>query len=120
MVRILLTLSGKKMNPLNGFILYVSFCVIVAIVANKRQRSWAAFGGSSFAGGVCIVLILASAGGNSTVGGFAAFISPIVGLIASLAMKNGQQVALSEGKFGEYKKCHFALKLCVKKPLSAS
>lgn len=100
------------MEPAFGLMLYLAACIIVAIVANKRDRSWLGFGCLSLAGGVAIVFMLRSAlahtlDGGSFVAGCSAFLSPLLTTILVLAMKNGEAVAVEDGDFGNYKKCPY-------------
>jgi hypothetical protein len=97
----------SEMEPIFGFLLYLASCIVVAIVANKRRRSFWLFLAGTLLLGFPFVFLVSHSGGTGGEAGFAAFLSPILGLVIALSIKSGQQKAIETGEFGEFKKCPF-------------
>jgi hypothetical protein len=95
------------MEPIFGFLLYLACCIVVAIVASKRRRSFWLFLIGTLILGFPMVVIVSHSGGTSGEAGFAAFLSPLVGVVIALSIKSGEQKAVESGEFGEFKKCPF-------------
>lgn len=95
------------MDAVPNIILYLAACIIVAIVANKRGRSWLIFGGLSFFGAIPIIYIIRELDAGAMIGGVAIFISPLTCFVAALSVQTGRDLAISNGDFGDYKKCPF-------------
>jgi hypothetical protein len=95
------------MEPLIGFLLYLSISVVVWAVASKRGRAgWAFFLACVIAGPV-VAMLTAGAGGGSTAAGFAAFLVPVVTLAVVLSMQRSDQIAVTVGEHGDFVKCRF-------------
>lgn len=79
----------------------------MAIVASKRRRSFWLFLVGTLIAGLPLVVLVSRSGGTGVNAGFAAFLSPVIGLVVALSIKSGQQRAIESGEFGEFKRCPF-------------
>lgn len=95
------------MEPVFGFMLFFAACLIVAVVARKRGRSGLLFFLLCAAVGFGLVVIISGAGGSGMAAGFGAFLAPLSGLVLALASKSSEQLAVTHGSHGEYKKCPY-------------
>jgi hypothetical protein len=99
------------MEPIFGFAIFLAACGIVALVARKKGRSAAMFFfGSAIPALPLVLLVSAVLGNDPSKGGsmaLAAFLSPLVGLVVAIMVKNKEQMAVETGDFGDYRKCPF-------------
>ncbi|MDP1027099.1 hypothetical protein Q5H91_07735 [Sphingomonas sp. KR1UV-12] len=91
-----------------GFIVIVLWSSMNALIASKRGRS----GGAIFAASIVPVLpliILASLGsqGSGTVMAITAFLPPLGGFLAAIAMPTGAEAAARTGAYGDLVRCPF-------------
>ena len=95
------------MEPLFGFLLFAAVSVIVAVVASKRGRSgWLVFLFCAVAG-LVLVPITSQAGGGGLAAGVVAFLAPAVAFVWVLSSQSSEQLAVSKGEHGEFRKCPF-------------
>lgn len=95
------------MEPIFGFILFLTVCIVVSVVASKRGRSgWLVFLYCVVLGAV-LVPVTSSAGGGAVAAGFMAFVAPLSAFIWALSAASSQQIAVERGEHGEFKKCPF-------------
>ncbi|RAX33099.1 UNVERIFIED_CONTAM: hypothetical protein DQE83_22380 [Escherichia coli] len=97
------------MEPVWGFILFAMAVFVVAVVAGKRNGVGV---GILYFIAMCavafgLVVLTSSINSNPVAAGFAAFISPLIGLIISLSTTTSERRAVLKGESGEYKKCPF-------------
>lgn len=98
------------MEPIFGFLLFGLAATVVAVVAAKRNG--AAIGvlyliGMCAVGFGLVVLTSNITHGNGIAAGFAAFISPALGLLVALSTSTSERRAVLNGESGEFKKCPF-------------
>lgn len=98
------------MEPIFGFLLFGLAVIVVTVVAAKRNGMGI---GVLYLIGMCVVgfglVVLTSniTHGNGVAAGFAAFISPALGLLVALSSSTSERRAVLNGESGEYKKCPF-------------
>ncbi|HBW8908348.1 DUF2545 family protein [Klebsiella pneumoniae] len=98
------------MEPIFGFLLFGLAVVVVTVVAAKRNSVGI---GILYLIGMCAVgfglVVLTSniTHGNGIAAGFAAFVSPMLGLMVVLSSSTSERRAVLNGESGEYKKCPF-------------
>ncbi|HBT4618704.1 zinc ribbon domain-containing protein [Klebsiella pneumoniae] len=97
------------MEPIFGFMLFALACLIVSIIATKKHTLLIGFTYfvAMCAVGFLLVRLAASVSHDGFIAGCAAFISPLLGLLVSLASRDDQQLAISKGESASYKKCPF-------------
>lgn len=98
------------MEPIFGFLLFGLAVVVVTVIAAKRNGVGI---GILYLVGMCaagfglVVLTSNITHGNGIAAGFAAFISPVLGLLVVLSSSTSERRAVLNGESGEYKKCPF-------------
>lgn len=98
------------MEPIFGFLLFGLAVIVVTVVAAKRNGVGI---GVLYLIGMCAVgfglVVLTSniTHGNGIAAGFAAFISPVLGLLVALSSSTSERRAVLNGESGEFKKCPF-------------
>lgn len=95
------------MLALLGFGLYFFATAIVMIVAGVRGRSRMAFGGLTLLGGFLMVQFTRVNGASEWEASLAAFVIPVLTLIAASVVTNGKELAASKGVHGDYKTCQY-------------
>lgn len=102
--------EDRDVEPIFGFSLFGLLVVVVTVVAAKRNGIGIAL---LYLIGMCIIgfglVVLTSniTNGNGIASGFAAFISPLLGLLFALSSSTSERRAVLNGESGEYKKCPF-------------
>lgn len=99
------------MEPHQWAIAYVILTVVVALVASKKGRSgWLVFLGLMVVP-IPLIFLVSFLLGDSTGKAFlmwlAAFLCPVVTFIIVIMGKNAEEMAVTKGSFGDYKKCPF-------------
>ncbi|WP_146050884.1 DUF2545 family protein [Citrobacter amalonaticus] len=98
------------MEPIFGFLLFGLAVIVVTVVAAKRNGVGI---GVLYLISMCAVgfglVVLTSniTHGNGIAAGFAAFISPVLGLLVALSSSTSARRAVLNGESGEFKKCPF-------------
>ena len=96
------------MQPFTGLILFLSLCLLVALIASKKGRSGLIFFFATALPAVPLIFFLSlGSHGNGAVMGWGAFLCPLIGFIVAIMTENKEQMAIKIGDFGEYKKCPF-------------
>lgn len=95
------------MNPLIGFILFFAAVIVVAVVAAKRGLRWWAYLVGCMVAAPVLVNVSARAGASSVGAGMVAMLIPVVALVLVLSRKNSEQLAISNGAHGDFRKCPF-------------
>lgn len=102
--------GDRDVEPIFGFLLFGLAVVVVTVVAAKRNSVGI---GILYLIGMCAVgfglVVLTSniTHGNGIAAGFAAFVSPMLGLMVVLSSSTSERRAVLNGESGEYKKCPF-------------
>ncbi|RWT12435.1 hypothetical protein DN603_30820 [Raoultella planticola] len=102
--------EDRDVEPIFGFSLFGLLVVVVTVVAAKRNGIGIAL---LYLIGMCVIgfglVVLTSniTSGNGIASGFAAFISPLLGLLFALSSSTSERRAVLNGEAGEYKKCPF-------------
>lgn len=98
------------MEPIFGFLLFGLAVVLVTVIATKRN---------GLGIGLLYLIVMCAVGfglvvltsnitnRNSIVAGFAAFISPALGLLVAFSSSTSERRAVLNGESGEYKKCPY-------------
>jgi hypothetical protein len=99
-------------SPIFGLILFLCLCGLVAMVAKKKGRSGIAFFLCSALPAVPLMLVVSyslgeNIGAKPAALSIAAFVCPVIGFISAVMSNSNQQMAVSKGSFGDYKKCPF-------------
>lgn len=95
------------MEPIFGFLLFGIASVVTAIVAKKRGRSGLLVFVFCVVAGFILVVVTNNAGGGAVGAAFAAFAAPVAALIWATSTQSSEQLAVSNGEHGEFKKCPF-------------
>lgn len=95
------------MEPVFGFLLFGIASVIASIVARKRGRSSVLVFLFCVVAGFVLVVVTNNAGGGAVGAGFAAFAAPIAALVWATSTRSSEQLAVSTGEHGDFKKCPF-------------
>ncbi len=95
------------MQPVFGFLLFGAVTLIASIVASKRGRSGILVFVLCVVAGFVLVVVTNNAGGGAVGAAFAAFIAPIAALIWATSTKSSEQLAVTTGEHGDFKKCPF-------------
>ncbi|HCB0645365.1 TPA: DUF2545 family protein [Klebsiella variicola subsp. variicola] len=102
--------GDRDVEPIFGFLLFGLAVVVVTVIAAKRNGVGI---GILYLVGMCaagfglVVLTSNITHGNGIAAGFAAFISPVLGLLVVLSSSTSERRAVLNGESGEYKKCPF-------------
>lgn len=94
----------EAMEPVFGFGLYAVATMVVWVVASKRGRRGWLFALACVALAPPLVMVVARIAG-SLAAGWAAFAVPLVVLLASLAMRTGEQMAAQHGAYRGLRRC---------------
>lgn len=95
------------MQPIFGFLLFGVATLIASIVASKRGRSGILVFVLCVVAGFILVVIANNAGGGAVGAGFAAFVAPVAALIWAMSTQSSEQLAVTAGEHGDFKKCPF-------------
>lgn len=95
------------MEPVFGFALYLFACIVVAIVAAKKGRAWWLYLLLTLVGGPALVILGNMTGASRMGAAVLGFMSPLAGLVMALASSTGEQKAVQDGEFREFRKCPF-------------
>lgn len=99
------------MEPIYWVILYVLLTFLCVAIAAKRGRSGVKYLVALLIAPFPLMFIaswaLGDATNKGTVVALLAFALPIVGIFLAVFGESGQQVAVSKGEYGNYKKCPF-------------
>lgn len=102
--------GDRDVDPIFGFLLFALSVVVVTVVTAKRNGVGIAL---LYLIGMCVfgfgLVVLTSniTNGNGIASGFAAFISPLLGLLLALSTSTSERRAVLNGESGEFKKCPF-------------
>ena len=99
------------MNPLIGLILYVCLATVTSLVSSKKGRSGWRYLLAMLLIPIPVMISVSYGLGNSEEKGLpialAAFSVPVIGFITALMGDSAEQAAVTQGEFGDYRKCPF-------------
>lgn len=99
------------MNPIYWFVLYVLLSFLCTAIAVKRGRSGGRYLATLLIAPLPLTLLaswgLADMPGKGTWVALVAFTCPLLGIFLAIFSQNAQQVAVTKGEYGAYKKCPF-------------